>query len=79
MQAAIILAMLASAVVVFGGLAALTRAIWHAAQDLRDNKQATIKNTEAIADLSTKMDGRITSLEARMNSVEGELHARPNP
>lgn len=73
MTAAIILTMLASSVVVLGGLVALTRAIWKAAQDLRDNKQATVKNTEAIADLSMKMDGRITSLEARMTVVEGKV------
>lgn len=77
MSAAIILAMLASAVVVLGGLVALTRAIWNAAQDLRDNKAATVKNTEAIADLSLKMDGRITALEGRMSQIEADLRKGP--
>lgn len=69
----VILAILASAVVVFGGLWRLTRAVWVAAQDLRDNKSATIKNTEAIGELSQKMDGRITSLENRMLDVEKRI------
>ena len=63
---------LASAIVVLAGLIALTKAIWRAASDLRDNKQATVKNTAAITDLSTKMDGRITSLEARVERLEHE-------
>lgn len=71
--AATVFAILASAVIVLGGLAALTRAIWKAAQDLRDNKTATQANTAAVADLSAKMDGRITSLETRMSDVEKRL------
>jgi putative Mn2+ efflux pump MntP len=65
-----VIAILAGAVIVLSGLAALTRAIWRSAQDLRDNKNATLANTTAIVELSTKMDGRITSLEARMLEVE---------
>lgn len=72
-----VIAILAAAVVVLGGLVAVTRAIWNAAQDLRDNKTATVANTRAVAELSTKMDGRITSLETRMTAVEGELSASP--
>lgn len=70
---AVILAIMASAVVVFGGLWRLTRALWSAAQELRDNKAATVKNTEALAELKTVMDGRITSLETRMSDVEKRL------
>ena len=65
-----VIAILAGAVIVLSGLGALTRAIWRSAQDLRDNKNATLANTTAIVELSTKMDGRITSLEARMLEVE---------
>lgn len=65
-----IFAILASTVVILGGLIALTRAIWMAAQDIRDNKQATMKNTEALAELTTKMDGRISSLEERVAQLE---------
>ena len=61
---------LASAIIVCGGMVALTRAIWRAAQDLRDNKRATQANTAAIGDLNNRMDGRIAMLEARMNEME---------
>ena len=70
MNAASIAAILAAAVVVFGGLWRLTRAMWRAAQDLRDHKQATDANTVAIRELSVKMDGRITSLEDRVAKLE---------
>lgn len=78
-SAATIFAIMASAVVVLGGLVALTRAIWKAAQDIRDNRIATNKNTEAILNLSTQMDGRITSLEQRMTEVEAKVGASKNP
>ena len=74
-----IFAILASAVVVLTGLVAVTRALWKAAQDVRDNKAATQANTRAVQELSTKMDGRIGSLETRMTEVEARLghrHAR---
>ena len=74
---ALVLTMLASAVIVLGGLVALTRAIWKAAQDIRDNKRATVSNTAALADLSQKMDGRITSLEAWRLTVEAGQRGRP--
>jgi hypothetical protein len=32
-----------------------------------------------VAELSTKMDGRITSLETRVTVLEGELHAQASP
>lgn len=68
-----VLTILASACVVLAGLVTLTRAIWKAAQDLRDNKQATQANTVALDELKTMMDGRIVSLESRMTAVEGRL------
>lgn len=63
-------AILASAVIVLGGLVALTRAIWHAATDLRDNKTATQANTRAVSELSTNLDGRIGRLETRVTALE---------
>jgi len=63
-ELATVVAILSSAVVVLGGLVAVTRALWKVAQDIRDNKLATEENTVALADLTTKMDGRITALEA---------------
>lgn len=73
MSIAVVLAALASACVVFGGLWRLTNAIWKAAQDVRDNKAATVKNTAAISELSTKMDGRITSLETEVADIKRRL------
>ncbi|HXJ27550.1 MAG TPA: hypothetical protein VNH17_17685 [Streptosporangiaceae bacterium] len=65
-----VFAIMASAVVVLGGLVAVCRALWKVANDIRDAKNATLANTEAINELSLKMDGRITSLEARVQSLE---------
>ena len=66
------LAILASAVVVLGGLVALVRALLRIRDVLRDNIRATETNTEALGELSTKMDGRISALEAWRVRVEGE-------
>lgn len=65
-----IFAIMASAVVVVGGLVAVCRALWKVANDIRDAKNATLANTTAINELSTKMDGRITSLEGRVQQLE---------
>lgn len=70
-EAATVIAILASAVIVLGGLAALVRAIWHVAQDLRDNKRATEENTGALHNLATQMDGRLSSIEQRLGRLEG--------
>jgi hypothetical protein len=67
-----VLAILASAVIVLGGLVAVTRAIWNVAQDLRDNKQATLRNTEALGNLATQMDGRLSNIETRLGRLEGK-------
>jgi hypothetical protein len=59
-------AIVGASAIVFGGLMRVTREIWRLAQDLRDNKKATVENTNAITDsteLSKKMDARIASLE----------------
>jgi hypothetical protein len=65
-----VFAIMASAVVVLGGLVAVCRALWKVANDIRDSKNATLANTAAINELSQKMDGRITSLEARVSHLE---------
>lgn len=54
---------LGSAVAVATGLVALTRAVFRAAVDLRDNKNATIANTRALKDLASHVNGRIESVE----------------
>lgn len=63
-------AILASAVVVLGGLVALVRALLRIRDVLRDNIKATEGNTDALGELSTKMDGRISALEAWRVRVE---------
>jgi hypothetical protein len=72
MSATAVFAILASAVVVVGGLVAMVRAIWGAAQSIRDNRTATLANTKALDDLTHVVDGRIGNLERRV----GELEAR---
>jgi hypothetical protein len=54
---------LASACTVAGGLVWLTRGLFHLAVDLRDNKNATLKNTEALRELATHVDGRMDAIE----------------
>ena len=70
-EAALVFTILSSAVIVLGGLTAVARGLWKAAQDLRDNKSATQANTVALANLGTQMDGRLTSIEQRLGRLEG--------
>jgi hypothetical protein len=65
-----IFAILSCSVVVLCGIAALIRAIWHLAQDLRDNKIATRENTKAINRMSTRVNNRITRLERWRATIE---------
>jgi hypothetical protein len=41
----------------------LSRAVFHAAIDLRDNKNATLANTVALKELAVHVDGRIDKIE----------------
>jgi hypothetical protein len=66
-----VLAILAAAVIVLTGLAALARAIWKAAQDVRDNRLATVRNTEALKALGDQLGLRMTAIEARLSHLEG--------
>jgi predicted PurR-regulated permease PerM len=68
--AATIFAILASAVIVLGGLAALVRAIWKTATTLRDNTTATQKLTERLDGLAQSVDGRIDRLAERVTDLE---------
>lgn len=71
--AATVFTILASAVIVVGGLVAVTRALFNVATDIRANKIATEANTSALEKLKDTMDGRISSLEVRMATVETQL------
>jgi hypothetical protein len=68
--AATIFAILASAVIVLGGLAALVRAIWKTATTLRDNTSATKALTERLDGLAQSVDGRIDRLAERISELE---------
>lgn len=70
--AATIFAILASAVIVLGGLAALIRAIWKTATMLRDNTTATKALTERLDGLAQSVDGRIDRLAERLDKLEGK-------
>lgn len=65
-----LLTVLASLAVVAGGLWRLISAIYRVAQDLRDNKNATIANTVAINQLRNDNGGRLINLEFRVTQVE---------
>lgn len=69
-QAATIFAILASAVIVLGGLAALVRAIWKTANILRDNTVATRGLTDRMDRLSVSVDGRFDGLVHRVEMLE---------
>ena len=68
--AATIFAILASAVIVLGGLAALVRAIWKTATTLRDNTQATRELTEKLEEYTKATDGRFEKLSDRVTRLE---------
>lgn len=69
-QASTIFAILASAVIVLGGLAALVRAIWKTANILRDNTTATRDLTGRMDELTTSVDGRFDRLLHRVEKLE---------
>jgi predicted PurR-regulated permease PerM len=68
--AATIFAILASAVIVLGGLATLVRAIWKTATTLRDNTTATRDLTARLDGLAQSVDGRIDRLAERLDKLE---------
>ncbi|MGO8957459.1 MAG: hypothetical protein ACLQFR_08850 [Streptosporangiaceae bacterium] len=71
-QAGTVFAILASAVIVLGGLAALVRAIWRTAQVLRDNTVAMQNLTGRLNDLSSEVDGRFDKLVQRVSKLESD-------
>jgi len=71
-SAATVFAILASAVIVLGGLAALVRAIWKTANTLRDNTAATRQLTGRMDGLA----GRIEGLAERIEGLAGSTGSR---
>lgn len=69
-SAAAVATILASSVVVLGGLVALVRSLARLAITIRDNKNATEANTKALGNLKESMDGRLTALEQWRRDVE---------
>jgi hypothetical protein len=67
-------ALLAAALpVVSAGLLMVARAVWKAAQDMRDNKTATQANTRALDSLKALMETRISVVEERVWHIERYL------
>lgn len=66
-----VLAILASAVIVLGGLFAVVRAIWRIAQTLRDNTKATTGLSANLERLAVSIDGRFDALVERVVKLEG--------
>lgn len=71
-EASTIVALLASAVIVLGGLAATMRVLLHTRDELRDNTSATRANTSQLQ----QVGGRIDSLELRMARLERRRRKR---
>ena len=65
-----VVASLASAVIVLGGLAALVRAVFKFAVTMRDNTTATKDLTAQLGDLTTSIDGRFDKLADRVSALE---------
>jgi hypothetical protein len=69
-QAGAAVAILAGAIVILGGIAALVRSIWGVAQTLRDNTKATGDLSEKMEALTASIDGRFDALADRVTRLE---------
>lgn len=69
-SASTVFAILASAVIVLGGLVGVVRAIWKIAQTLRDNTVATRNLSESFKTLSESINGRFDKLVERVTKLE---------
>lgn len=77
--ASTVFAILASAVIVLGGLAALVRAIWKIAVSLRDNTVAIRKLTERLEEYTKSSDSRIDRLTERISRIERQQNPDHKP
>lgn len=71
-----VVAILASAVIVLGGLAALVRAIWKVSNIMRDNTQAVQTLTGRFDDMAASTDGRFDKLSQRVYQLESREFGR---
>lgn len=60
---------LASAVVVLGGVVAMVRAIWRAADTVRLSTRATAANTAVNRELSQKIDHLSETIDSRFDTL----------
>jgi hypothetical protein len=67
-SAVTVFAIMASAMTVLLGLVYLTRGLFRIAVDIRDNKNATVRNTKALEDLAGHVDGRMDRIETWITS-----------
>jgi len=75
-----VLAILASAVIVFGGLVGVVRAIWRLAQVIRDSVRATEDLAVKFGEFTPMVDGRLEAIEQRVARLEGEVtKSTPRP
>lgn len=71
---------LASAVIVLGGLSALVRAIVRFRDDVRDNTRATGQLTRRLDEFAPAVDGRLARVERLLVLVWDRLfHGEPPP
>lgn len=73
-----IVAILAGAVIVIGGIVALVRAIWKVAQTMRDNTVAVRVLTERLQEYTQAADSRYENLDGRVAALERKGLGRGN-
>lgn len=72
-----VFAILASAVVVLGGIIALVRVIWRVSNMLRDATIAIGKLTAQLTDLTGDIDARLDRISERVHDLEAKTHDHP--
>jgi hypothetical protein len=70
-----IFAILAAAVVILAGIAALVKAIWSTATTLRDNTAATRDLTNRLEEYTRASDVRFDKVHERLSAIEREVAA----
>jgi len=65
-----ILSILASSVIILGGLLAVVRALWHLVSAIRESIGATKTLTRKFEEFTPAVDGRLSSIEDRLSRLE---------